>query len=102
MTSETPGTPASVELDEHNPPQAITTFDVGFSTDAGYRIKTAFDMPKIPVDMPADEKWWCVIDGEGPAMRSPMRIYGPYLTETAAQSLADELGRGVLTQMNLA
>lgn len=94
MTSDSPGTPSSCE---ESGPQ-VTTFDVGFSTDHGYRLKTAFTetMPDVPRQMPADERWWCVIDGDGLGT-----IYGPYLTETAAQSLQADLGRGLVHQMRL-
>lgn len=91
---DAPGTPSSVE----EPVVAVTTFDVNFATDAGYRIKTAFPetMPEVPRQMPLNERWWCVIDEEGLGT-----IYGPYLTETAAQSLVAELGRGLVHQMQL-
>lgn len=89
---DAPGTPSSVEA------AAVTTFEVGFATDAGYRIKTAFPetMPEVPKELAQNERWWCVIDEDGLGT-----IWGPYLTETAAQSLQAELGRGLVHAMRL-
>ena len=91
---DAPGTPSSVEAAA----TPVTTFGVEFATDAGYRIKTAFPetMPEVPKELAQGERWWCVIDEEGLGT-----IWGPYLTETAAQSLVAELGRGLVHQMRL-
>ena len=76
----------------------VTTFEINYAPDHGYRLKTAFEetMPQVPRQLPEMERWWCVIDGDGLGS-----IYGPYLTETAAQSLVAELGRGLVHQMTL-
>jgi len=95
--------------------RAVTTWSVQWDQGAGYQISTDPDaeptnvkanIPKqaiIPPDapdpvVPVAGQWWCVVDESGLGT-----IFGPYLTEAAAQSLIDDgKANGNVVQMELA
>lgn len=75
----------------------VHTWEVQFDPSIGYKVNTdATAFPKVSTHaiipavskdkaMPDAKQWWCVISEEGLGT-----IYGPYLTQAAAQSLIDE------------
>ena len=92
-----------------------TTFTIDWEPAVGYRINTDDPDSAVLVDselppqaiipavapdpvIPTAKQWWCVVSEEGLGT-----IFGPYLTEAAAQSLIDEgKATGVVQRMDLA
>lgn len=79
-----------------------TTFNVVFDNDSGFDLQatTPFrpfrgdithDVSELPESLGG--QYWCVADGDS--------IYGPYLSQEAAQSLITELSRGELKPLLL-
>lgn len=94
--------------------QPVNTFDVtwtpqGFQVEPGNPDSAVYPEPDLPgqVIIPAvapdpvvpvpQKQWYCVVSDEGLG-----QIYGPYLTEAAAQSLIDEGTPGTVQPMVLA
>ena len=93
----------------------VHTWEVQYDPTIGYKVNTDANgdaeivYPKVPPQavipavtpdpvMPTAKQWWCVISESGLGT-----IYGPYLTQAAAQSLIDEgKADGVVQPMNLA
>jgi hypothetical protein len=93
----------------------VHTWEVQFDPTIGYKLNTntlgeaEVVFPDVPPQaiipaispdpvMPTAKQWWCVISEEGLGT-----IYGPYLTQAAAQSLIDEgKANGSVQAMNLA
>ena len=72
------------------------TPDHTFEFDQDYKLTTAFEMPPIPEDVPENGEFWCVLE------KNTGKLYGPYLTETAALSLIQEDGvDGKISRMTL-
>ena len=92
--------------------QPVTTWEVQYDPTVGYKINVDSDevfypdvppqavIPAVTPDpvIPTAKQWWCVVSNEGLGS-----IYGPYLTEAAAQSLIDEgKAEGTVQRMDLA
>ena len=68
----------------------------GFEFSQDYKLKSAFPVPEPPTETPERGEFWCVWETK------TARIYGPYMTETAALSLIQEEGiEGTISRMTL-
>jgi hypothetical protein len=72
------------------------TPDETFQFDQNNNLKTEYKMPPIPEIIPENGEFWCVREA------GTNKLYGPYLTEEAAQSLITGDGiNGTLSRMTL-
>ena len=117
QTTTTAGFMTSSFSEDTNPhsERGVTTWTVQWDKGAGYQIDTsdpeattnvkanippqAIIPPTAPDPVvPVAGQWWCVVDESGLGT-----IYGPYLTEAAAQSLIDDgKATGNVVSMELA